>query len=332
MPVATACANIALVKYWGKRDLALNLPARGSLSLTLDALRTFTSVERIDGAADELFIDDQPKTGKALARVSELLDKVRSRAAPELRETRARVRSCTTFPIAAGLASSASGFAALAVASAAAYELGLDPRGLSALAREGSGSAARSIFGGFVRMDEGRAADGSDAVARPLARVPLSLSAVIAVAVAGEKEIGSTDGMEHTRDTSPYHDAWLSLVDRDLAAAEQALYAGDFSALAEIVEGSCLAMHADAMAARPGIIYFKAPTLWAIDRVRALRAGGLPVLFTIDAGPHLVAMTPPEHVETVAAELAAHPEIARVITSAAGDDAKLIDRLPEPRP
>lgn len=336
MSIATACANIALVKYWGKRDAVLNLPERGSLSLTLDALRTYTSVEKFSGNSDELIIDDQPQSGKALKRVTEFLDLVRAEAKTT---ERARVISKTTFPLAAGLASSASGFAALAVAAAAEYGLKLSAAELSALARRGSGSAARSIFGGLVRMDAGKKADGSDAVARPLFSREEYLQgvtfdqlapfgAVIAVADAGAKEVGSTDGMEATKQTSPYHSAWLDQVDRDLAEAERLIRDGTFSELAEIVEGSCLAMHADAMAARPGIIYFKPVTLWAIDRVRELRKNFLHTMFTVDAGPHVVAFTVPEHMQKVAKALSEHPQIKQVITSRAGEGAHLIERMP----
>ncbi|MFO0725278.1 MAG: diphosphomevalonate decarboxylase [Myxococcota bacterium] len=329
MPVATAAANIALVKYWGKRENRLNLPARGSLSLTLDSLRTYTQVE-LDpsAAADSLSIDGAPKSGRALERVTELLDLLRAEAKPELQGVRARVVSRTTFPVAAGLASSASGFAALTVAGAAAYQLSHSAIELSAIARRGSGSAARSLFGGFVRMEAGRLLDGSDAAAHALGPVPLELGAAITVVDAEEKEVGSTDGMELTRNTSPYHRAWLDLVVKDLARAEAALKKPDFQTLAEIVEGNCLAMHADAMAARPGLIYFKAATLWAIEQVRAMRKRGLPVMFTIDAGPHLVAFAPPAHLEEIASQLAKHPDIKRVIISKAGEGAQLIQAFP----
>lgn len=329
MPIATACANIALVKYWGKRDSALNLPARGSLSLTLDALRTHTEIELVDAPADSLEIDGARQHGRSLERASRFLDLVRAGAAPELARRRARVISATTFPIAAGLASSASGFAALAVAAAAAYRRPLDPHALSVLARRGSGSAARSIFGGFVRMHAGVRADGLDAAAAPLDGVALELAAAIALAGEGEKEVGSTEGMDVTARTSPYFGAWLDTVDRDLDAAERALRGGDIEALAAIVEGSCLAMHASALAARPGILYFKAVTLWAIDRVRALRQSGVPVMFTIDAGPHLVALAPPSVIDRVAAALGEHPDVARVITSHAGEGAHLVEAMPE---
>lgn len=326
---AIACANIALVKYWGKRDRALNLPARGSLSLTLDALATTTTIEpleplehgRADGASDELVLDGVPQSGRALARVTKHLDLVRARTGSR---TRVRVTSVNGFPTAAGLASSASGFAALSVAAAHAFEARLDGRELSVLARRGSGSAARSIFGGYVRMYAGSASDGSDAFAAPLREARLDLGAVIAVARASEKEVGSTDGMEHTRSTSPYHGAWFDQVDLDLAAAEAALAAGDFEALAAVTEGSCLGMHADAMAARPGILYFGPVTLWAIARVRQLRRAGTPVFFTVDAGPHLVAFAPRAALPSVAAALGEHPEIAEVLVSGPGSDARVV--------
>jgi diphosphomevalonate decarboxylase len=310
--VATARANIALVKYWGKRDDAFNLPARGSLSLTLDALSTRTLVELHDGPEDTLFLDGTEQTGRPVQRISKFLDIIRAAVQTTVR---ARVTSVNAFPTAAGLASSASGFAALAVAASHAYALKLTPRELSILARRGSGSAARSIFGGFVKM-------GME-YAEPIERAQLELCAVIAVAKAKQKEIGSTDGMKHTAATSPYHLAWLDQVDLDLLRAERALIVGDFNTLADVTEGSCLAMHADAMAARPGILYFGPVTLWAISRVRALRAEGVPVFFTVDAGPHLVAFTTLEALPRVKQELEAHPEIAQVITARTGGPAAI---------
>ncbi len=320
--VATACANIALVKYWGKRDAALNTPAAGSLSLTLDRLRTFTTVERIDANADALVLDGVAVEGKALARITKFVDLVRGDD-----PARVRVTSLNTFPTAAGLASSASAFAALAVATADAFERTLTPTELSVLARRGSGSAARSVFGGWAKMNAGAAPDGSDAAAEPL-EIGVELAAAIAVANAGEKDVGSTDGMELTRETSPYHAAWIETVERDLPTAIEAARAEDLDRLATIVEGNCLAMHANAMAARPGILYFGPSTLWAIDVVRKLRAAGTPVFFTIDAGPHVVAFTPPAHLDAVAEALIDHPEIATVLTSQMGEGAHAIEAMP----
>ena len=175
MSIASACANIALVKYWGKRTALsdLNLPQAGSLSVTLESLRTITEVSLFDGPQDEFVLDDQPVQGRALDRISAHLDLVRSPNAP-----RARVRSANEFPTAAGLASSASGFAALSQAAVCAYEHSCTPSELSVLARRGSGSAARSIFGGYVQMSAGIKDDGSDAYASPLSDIDLELEAL----------------------------------------------------------------------------------------------------------------------------------------------------------
>ena len=320
MVVVSSRANIALVKYWGKRSVELNLPAAGSLSVTLSALETRTRVELTDNSQDSLQLDGQVAGDKATRRISAFLDQVRRMAG---RSERALVVSKNSFPTAAGLASSASAFAALAYATSEAYGLHLEPKALSVLARTGSGSAARSIFGGFVRMYAGAQADGQDAFAVPISDAQIPLVAVIAVVDAGSKKIGSTDGMERTRLTSPYHAAWLKQVELDLKSCETALKTGDFEQLAAVVEGSCLAMHADAMAARPGVIYFQGATLWAIDQVRSLRAEGVPVCFTVDAGPHLVAFTLKDHVERVGSVLQEHPDVARVLVSDRGEGVRI---------
>jgi diphosphomevalonate decarboxylase len=326
--IATACANIALVKYWGKRNSSspLNLPQTGSLSLTLDALRTSTQIELHDGDEDIFILDGAREDGAAARRVSRHLDLFRG---PN--DKKATVSSVNQFPTAAGLASSASGFAALTRAAASSYGCDLSLSELSALARRGSGSAARSIFGGYVQMNAGQAEDGVDAHAQALPDIDWDLRAVIAVADSEKKEIGSTEGMDHTKSTSPYHESWVAKVDQDVSAALVALRSRDFDALALVVEGSCLAMHADAMAARPGIIYFSAATLCAIKTVRQLRAEGVEVLFTVDAGPHLVAFTPPANLEKVANRLAQHPEIKKIIRSNIGAGVRDIDALPAGR-
>jgi diphosphomevalonate decarboxylase len=323
--VSRACANIALIKYWGKRPCApgLNLPQTSSLSITLDALRTSTKVERVDTPEDEFILDGVRVSGRPLARISAHLDLLRAEGGPK-----ARVTSVNEFPTAAGLASSASGFAALTYAAAMAYGCNLSKSELSCLARRGSGSAARSIFGGYVQMHAGQRDDGTDAYATQLTDIEWDLNAVIAVADTGEKKIGSTAGMEHTKTTSPYHARWIQQVDIDLKVALKALRSKDFDALALVVEGSCLAMHADAMAARPGILYFSGASLRSIDTVRRLRAQGTPVFFTIDAGPHVVAFTPADSTDHVAKCLGDDPQVKQVIISSIGEGAQEIVALP----
>ena len=320
---ARACANIALVKYWGKRSGPLNLPAAGSLSLTLDALVTTTQVVFDPGlTADELVLDGAPAGAGELARTSALLDLVRAAAGTA---ARARVISKNEFPTASGLASSASGFAALAAAAAAAAGLALPPRALSILARRGSGSAARSVFGGFVRMHAGRAEDGSDAFAEPLASALTDrVRMVVAIVGGGAPKLhGSRDAMGHTAATSPLYRAWLELVPRDLGAAEAALAAGDVEQLGAIAEANALAMHASAIAARPAVIYWQPATLAALAEVRALRAAGRAAWATIDAGPHVKVLTTTGDAGAVAAALRGVPGVTDVLTAAAGGPANV---------
>jgi len=324
---AVAGTNIALCKYWGKREAALNLPATGSLSLTLDKLGTRTTVafdlEGGAGAEDRVVFEGAPAAPAFAARVSAFLDRVRARAG--LR-ARARVTTDNSVPTGAGLASSASGFAALAVAASRAAGLALSPAELSALARLGSGSAARSIFGGFAEMARGNAPDGADAIARPLAAGDgWDVRLVVAVTARGEKPMGSTAAMELTARTSPFYAAWVAGADADLGAARAALAARDLAALGAVAERSALRMHATAFAAEPAIIYWNPATLAAIEAVRALRAGGTPVYFTIDAGPHVKALCAAADANAVAGALAAVPGVLRTIVAAPGPGARVVE-------
>ena len=318
---ARACANIALVKYWGKRDARLNLPAAGSLSLTLDALVTETTVA-FDPilVADELLLDGVAAQATEIARTSEFLDLVRALAGTS---TRARVTSANHFPTASGLASSASGYAALALAATTAAGVGLTTRELSVLARRGSGSAARSLFGGFARMHAGERADGTDAYAEPL-ESPLTSRVRMVIAVVGggvAKAFGSRDAMEHCAATSPLYAAWVALVPADLAVARAALVAGDLATLGELAEANALAMHATAMAARPAVIYWQPTTLALLAAVRGLRSAGVAAWATMDAGPHVKVLTTATDAPVVVEALRAVDGVTAITTSAAGPPA-----------
>ncbi len=325
MATARACANIALVKYWGKRDAALNLPAAGSLSLTLDALTTVTTVRFDDGLADDqMRLGGAPAPAAMLGRASVFLDRVRALAGIT---SRASIDTINHFPTASGLASSASGFAALAVAASRAAGLDLDDAALSRLSRLGSGSAARSIFGGFVRMDAGTRADGEDAVARPIDTAALAARVRMIVAEVGGgavKSHGSRDAMEHCAETSPLYAGWLAVVPRDLVAAEDALARDDLAALGEIAEANALAMHASAIAARPAIIYWQPATLAALAEVRALRAAGRAAWATMDAGPHVKVLTTSDDAVAVAQAMAAVAGVTAVTIAAAGGPAEIV--------
>ena len=311
-----ARANIALIKYWGKADAALNVPAVGSLSITLDALWSETEVEFDAGLpADTLSLNGQARSDQ-LGRVTECLNLLRSRAGIE---SPAQVVSRNNFPTGAGLASSASGFAALATAAARALDLDLSPRDLSIIARQGSGSAARSIFGGFVEMHAGSMADGTDSFAEPLLEAEAwPLEVVIAITEHGEKAVGSRAGMEQSASSSPYYPEWVAGSPDDLARARQAVLSRDFETLTGVAEHNCLKMHAAAMAAEPPLIYWNAATVACLHAVRALRDSGVPVFFTIDAGPQLKAVCAPGASEDVEAALRAVPGVLNTLVSGLG--------------
>jgi diphosphomevalonate decarboxylase len=321
---ARAYANFALVKYWGKADARLNVPAVGSISITLDSLWSDTDVEFDEVlAADDLELDGERRADQ-LAKVSACLDLVRERAGAR---TRARVVSRNNFPTGAGLASSASGFAALVKAAAAALGLDVTPRELSVLARRGSGSAARSIFGGFVEMHAGRAPDGSDSFAEPLLDADAwPLEVAIAVTATGEKDIGSRSGMTSSADSSPYYSAWVETQRADLAAARAAIADRDFAALAAVAEHNCLKMHAVALANDPPLLYWNAATVDCLHAIRRLRATGVPVFFTVDAGPQVKAICLPGARARVEAALRARPGVLDVLRSGLGPGAELRQR------
>ncbi len=323
---AIAHANIALIKYWGKRDKALNLPATGSLSLTLDGLNTTTSVD-FDSAleADRILLNSETPDRQAASRISAFLDLVyRYFHSSGDQRPFASVTSGNNFPTAAGLASSASGFAALAVAAAHALNANANPEQLSMLARRGSGSAARSIYGGIVEMAHGQRADGLDCIASQLHKPDYwNLNVLIAVTDAGSKKVSSTDGMQLTMETSPYYQAWVAGAEADLASARQAIAARDFEALASVTEFSTLKMHASALAAQPGVIYWNAATLAAVHCIRELRSDGLPVCFTMDAGPQVKAICTADVADQVSEKLQQAPGVVRIISCSLGDGARL---------
>ena len=316
---ARAGANIALIKYWGKRDVQLNLPAAGSLSITLAGLETQTtltadaSLER-----DELVLDGRPVDAN---RVGRFLDLVRDLAGEG---PFCRVESRNSFPTGAGLASSASAFAALAKAANRLFDLDLSQSRLSELARRGSGSAARSIFGGFVEMHAGIEPDGSDCVASPLlAAADWPLEVVVAITDTEAKKISSTEGMTRTMQTSPYYPAWVESVSDDLQDARSAISGRDFEKLADIAEFSALKMHASALAARPGLLYWNGATVACMQRVRELRDEGIGVFFTIDAGPQVKAVCESDSARRVSAELEAVPGVRQVIRTGLGEGARV---------
>lgn len=313
---ATARSNIALSKYWGKSSHAGNVPAVPSLSVTLSSLVTTTDVEFASGArGDALTLDGVRVEGAGFEKAQRLFDEVRAHIG---REGRFVASSHNDFPTASGLASSASGFAALALGAVRAAEAPLDDASVSRLARRASGSAARSVFGGFVELLGGE--DEHDPAATQV-RGPEHMPLRVLVAVTTElaKDTASTKGMELTAAKSPFYGAWLDVAPRIHRELRRAVERADLEATCELAERSALAMHASAMAA--GIVYVSGATLAALREVHAMRREGLPAWATIDAGPHLKVLTSADALAVVTARVAAVPGVLRVITNAPGEGA-----------
>jgi diphosphomevalonate decarboxylase len=318
---ARAQPNIALVKYWGKQTGGNNEPAVSSLSITLDTLWTRTHV-RFDPQlqSDEFTLNGARDPAQA-RRVINGLEMMRNLKGID---TKAAVESENNFPTGAGLASSASGFAALVTAVDAALELSLETARLSSLARRLSGSAARSLFGGFVELWSLRPGEQESAAKPLLDAEDWPLEVVVAVVSEEAKVIGSTRGMELSRETSEYYAQWLNAADYDMEVCRHAVMDRNFEGLAEISERSCLKMHAVALATQPGLIYWQGPTIECMHRIRQLRDGGTPVFFTVDAGPQVKAVCLPGHASAVAAELDAVPGVKRTLITGLGPGARVV--------
>ena len=313
---AQAQSNIALVKYWGKRDVDLNLPAVSSLSITLDAVWTTMRVTFGEFEADTLSVDGESRPDM-LARVSRCLDNV----AGNDRQF-ASIESESNFPIGAGLASSASSFAALVVAANHAMGKHLDTQQMSMLAGAASGSAARSLYGGFVLLNAGE----SEIDVQQLADADdWPLNVVIAITEEGSKPVGSGEAMIRSAGTSPFYGSWLAQQSDDIRVATDAVASRDFEALAAVSEHSCLKMHSVMWTSRPPIVYWNRATIACMEAIRALQKEGHGVFFTIDAGPQVKAVCLPESVAAIESELAAIPGVTRTIVSRLGEGARVLN-------
>ncbi|MGW0882936.1 diphosphomevalonate decarboxylase [Streptomyces sp. NPDC002671] len=320
---AVAQPNIALIKYWGKRDERLVIPWTSSLSMTLDVFPTTTTVRLAPAAgADRVTLNGRHAAGETLRRVLDFLDLVRELAG---RRERAVVDSHNTAPTAAGVASSASGFAALAVAASAAYDLGLDATELSRLARRGSGSASRSVFAGFSQWHAGGEADpDGSSYAEPVPVRGLDPALVIALVDGRPKAVSSRAAMRRTVDTSPFYRPWAASSERDLIEMRLALGRGDLDAVGEIAERNALGMHATMLAARPAVRYLSPGTLTLLDRVLQLRQEGTPAYGTMDAGPNVKVLCHSADADRVAAALRDAIPSGSVVVARSGLGARLL--------
>lgn len=315
---ARAQPNIALIKYWGKRDSARNLPAVGSISITLSDLHTEMCVEVDESMRDDVLIVNEREDRDMLPRVKRCLDTIVGKPRPAV-----RVVSRCNFPIAAGMASSASAFAALVVAADSMLGQSRDTAELAGLAGRASGSAARSLYGGFVELEN---RDDDIFVSQLLRSDEWPLRVVVAITTPGSKPLGSSDAMEISRRTSPFYDRWIERQPADLDEARTAIANRDFAKLGSVAEHNCLKMHSVMWGSRPPVIYWHSATLACMQTVRDLQSEGVGVFFTIDAGPQVKAICLPEEEARVRAALADTTGVSDIMVSGLGARARLVLR------
>jgi diphosphomevalonate decarboxylase len=317
---AQAHPNIALIKYWGDIDPELHIPVNGSISMNLAELKTTTEVHFDDSfQGDQVWINDLPVQGDRSRRVSEFLEHVRKLAGSS---AYALVRSWNNFPMSAGIASSASAFAALSLAATRAAGFNLDEKQLSRLARLGSGSACRSVPGGFVEWKAG--SNDEDSFAFSLAEAdhwPLYDCITI---VSQEEKTNSSSYGHSLAATSLFQGNRIKDAPRRLDICQQALIGRDFEALAEITELDCNMMHAVMLTSCPPLLYWHAATVTIMRAVWEWRREGLPVCYTIDAGPNVHVLTLEEQTENIAQRLKQLPGVVEVLTCHPGGAARYI--------
>lgn len=319
---ARAHTNIALIKYWGKRDQKLILPQTDSLSLTLAPFYTDTTVNfSPDYKQDHFMIDHQEVNTTTYQRLTTFLDIVRQKAGIHLA---AHVNSINHVPTAAGLASSASAFAALALAASRAAGLHLSGRDLSRLARRGSGSATRSIYGGLVQWHRGH--DDASSYAEPLmSKVDFGLEMIAIMLDTHKKKISSRTGMQEVVATSPYYPAWRQVVQKDMVAIKQAIADHDIDKIGHIAQENALRMHALNLAADPGFTYFNADTLATMHLIDNLHDNGLSCYYTMDAGPNVKVIYDRRDRQRLLSELKKHFPAKQLIVAQAGPGATVLN-------
>ncbi len=319
---ATALAhpNIAFIKYWGNQDDTLRLPANASLSMNLGSLQTITTVAFDDRlAVDKLVINHHNVNGSALTRVVAHLDLVRAQAKLS---SAARVESGSNFPVGSGIASSASAFAALSLAAAAAAGLHLDEAALSRLARRGSGSASRSVPAGYCEWVIGN--DETSVACSIASPDHWDLHDIVAVVSQAHKAVGSTGGHQ-LAGTSSLQAARVTGVPDRLTACRKALLARNLTSMGPIIEEDAIIMHAVMMSSHPPLYYWNSATLALIRATQQWRKDGLPVYFSIDAGPNVHLICERAHADAVESEVGKIPGVEDVLSSGPGGPARLID-------
>ncbi|MBU1118352.1 diphosphomevalonate decarboxylase [Patescibacteria group bacterium] len=318
---ARAFSNIALVKYWGKRDEEKMLPQNSSVSVTLSDMYATTTVEFSAGLTKhELMLNGESyfSGSSEYSKVESVLKRIKKTASTGLN---AKVVSKNNFPTSAGFASSAAGLAALAVAASKAIDLSLSKKELSILARYGSGSASRSVLGGFVKWNRGEKDDGSDSYATEVVSDTYWPEfRILAVSVSNlRKKIKSSDAMRRTVATSPYYTKWPKEAERDVQKIENAIKKRDIKSVGEIAERSAFSMHGLMMTAKPPILYFLPKTIELINVIAQLREKeSVNAYVTIDAGPQVKILCLKKDIDYIKEKIAKINDIQKIFESRPG--------------
>lgn len=310
---ARAHTNIALIKYWGKADEDLILPTNNSLSVSLERFYTETKVTFSESyTEDTLVLNGETVNAAESKKITRFMDMLRAKTNTTLYSY---IESENFVPTAAGLASSASAYAALASACNEALQLGWSDKELSRLARRGSGSASRSIFGGFVEWEKGY--DDTTSYSFPIDadRWEDDLAMIFVVINNKSKKVSSRAGMSLTRDTSRFYQYWLDHVDEDIAAVKEAISRKDFKGLGEVIEANGLRMHATNLGAQPPFTYLVPESYQAMEVVHQCRELGYPCYFTMDAGPNVKILVEKHNQAHVIEQLHQHFEPHQIIAS-----------------
>lgn len=291
---AFAPSNIALCKYWGKRNAELNLPINGSLSISLGELGTTTTLNLAE--TDSVTLNGKPldSADSFYQKIFTFINLFRPCANIPI-----AVNTVNTIPTSAGLASSASGFSALTLAINDFFNLDLPLSVLSAFARMGSGSASRSLYSGFVQWHKGEQADGMDSFAEPIDIIWPEFRIGLVKISTEKKKIDSREGMNRTVKTSNLYKQWPAQAEQDLITLRQAVMAKDFVTLGQTAEHNALSMHATMIATWPAVLYWQPESVATMHAVWALREQGIPVYLTMDAGPNLKLLFTQEHTPSI---------------------------------
>lgn len=313
-------SDIALIKYWGKKDEILRLPENGSISIKLDGLDTITTVEFDETlAADEVTIEGE-SNNEETARVAKHLDRLRQLAG---KNVYAQVVSKNTFPKGTGLSSSGSGFAALTFAAAASLELNLSPKELSILARQGSGTACRCACGGFVEWLDGETSETSYSISLHPADY-WDIRDVVVVVDEGKKKISSTEGHESAR-SSLFYQARLAQIHNKLAQMRSAIANKDFIQMGSLAEKEALEFHSILLTSEVPLLAWYPGTVEVMQAVQTLRDEGVPCYFTINTGFNVHVLTLPEHEELVAQRLGELSLVKKILHAKVGPAPQIIN-------